>query len=465
MSTASASPPDAAPAKVSQQTLNKVTFAGGAGTVVEWFDFAVYGFTAPIIATTFFPDSEGATALLQTFAIFAVAFALRPLGGAVFGRLGDRIGRKKVLAMTVMLMSVATTAIGLLPAYATIGIWAPILLTVARCAQGLSAGGEYAGAAAYVIEHAPDDRRARYGSAMPAATFGSFAAAATITWILTELFGQQGMQDWAWRVPFLIAAPLGLVAFFIRQKLDETPEFQKAQAERDSAEAEQPSIRSVVRREWRAMAVLAGYISITGLSFYMFSTYMTTFLQQVVGMSSDTVLLSNVLALVFATALAPVIGIICDRMGRRPIMYASALLLGGLAIPAYLLAQNGTLVTALSSQILLSLGAVSANVVTAVLLSEAFATASRYTASAITYNVAYAIFGGTAPYVATYLVDRTGSAISPAVYLTVICALGLIAIRLMPETSGRPLAEQLTMTGDIPVVAADETTDDSAPHH
>lgn len=436
MSTQSASSP------TSTATLNRVTFAAGAGTVVEWFDFAVYGFTAPIIAATFFAASDGVTALLQTFAIFAVAFALRPLGGAVFGRLGDRVGRKRVLALTVIIMSCATAAIGLLPGYATLGIWAPILLTLARCVQGLSAGGEYAGATAYVVEHAPAERRARYASAMPAATFGAFAAAASITWLLTKLLGESGMLAWGWRVPFLIAVPLGLIAFYIRRKLEESPVFQEAKEE----EGVHATIRSVIRKEWRAMAVLAGYISITGLSFYMFSTYMTTFLQKVVGMSADVVLASNVVALLFAAGLAPVMGIICDKVGRKPIMYASALLLGGLAVPAYLLAGQGAFAAALISQISLALGTVAANVVTAVLLSEAFATLSRYTASAITYNISYAIFGGTAPYVATFLVDRTGASISPAIYLSVICFAGLIAIRMMPETKGRVLREALTMT-------------------
>lgn len=437
---------------VSQSTLNKVTMAGAAGTVVEWFDFAVYGFTATLLAKVFFPASDGVTALLQTFAIFAVAFAMRPLGGAIFGRLGDRIGRKQVLALTVILMSISTAVIGLLPSFATIGILAPILLTIARCVQGLSAGGEYAGAAAYVIEHAPDDKRARYASAMPAATFGSFAAAASVTWALTEWLGESGMLAWGWRVPFLISVPLGLVAFYIRAKLEESPAFKEALAEEGEETIQHTTIRSVIRKEWHAMAVVAGYISITGLSFYMFSTYMTTFLQEVVGMPANQVLLSNVLALLFATALAPVMGIICDKVGRKPIMYASAILLGGLGVPAYVLAGHGVFATALGSQVMLAVGAVAANVVTAVLLSEAFATMNRYTASAITYNVSYAIFGGTAPYVATFLVDRTGTAISPAIYLAVICAGGLIAILLMPETKGRPLKEQLTMTGETPVV-------------
>jgi MHS family proline/betaine transporter-like MFS transporter len=215
------------PAPSSPATLRKVTFAAGAGTVVEWFDFAIYGFLAPIIARVFFPEGDHVVALLQTFAVFAVAFALRPVGGAFFGMLGDRIGRKRVLALTVLLMSSATMVIGILPGYATIGIWAAVLLTLARSLQGLSAGGEYAGAVTYVIEHAPANQRSRYSSWMPAATFGSFAGAALLCYLLTANLGTEAMNDWAWRIPFLAAAPLGLVAFYIRQRLHESPLFQE----------------------------------------------------------------------------------------------------------------------------------------------------------------------------------------------------------------------------------------------
>lgn len=440
---------------VALSNLNRVTIASAAGTVVEWFDFAIYGFTASILAKVFFPTGEGVTGLLYTFAVFAVAFAMRPLGGAIFGRLGDRVGRKRVLTLTVILMSLSTGAIGLMPGHQTIGILAPVLLTLARCLQGLSAGGEYAGAVAYTIEHAPAHRRARYGAAMPAATFGSFAAAALMIWILTEVLGDAQMLDWGWRVPFLVAAPLGLIAFYIRSKLSESPAFREAIAEmqqetdphghaQGTDAAQHTGIVWTIRTEWRQMALLGGYISVTGLSFYMFSTYMTTFLREVVGLEASLVLLSNVLALVFATALAPLMGIICDHVGRKPIMYASAGLLGILGVPAYLLAGIGSFGSALGSQAMLALGAVAANVVTAVLLVEAFPTRSRYTASAITYNVSYAIFGGTVPYISTWLVSVLDLSISPAIYLAVLCALSLIAISLMPETKERPLIESLS---------------------
>lgn len=441
--------------QVSTKTLRQVTFAGFAGTVVEWFDFAVYGFMAAIIATVFFPESSGVVALLQTFAIFAVAFALRPLGGAIFGMLGDRLGRKNVLITTVLLMSGSTAAIGLLPSYDQIGIWAAVLLTVARCLQGLSAGGEYAGAVTYVIEHSPPNQRARWGSAMPTATFTAFAAAALLSFLLTTGLGDAAMHEWGWRIPFLIAAPLGLIAFWIRRKLGESPMF--AEADEDDTTEHAP-LRSTLKTQARPMLILGGYISLTALSFYIFSTYMTTFLREVVGLGSIPVLASNVIALTMAAILAPFIGRLCDRIGRRKAMFASAILLGTTAIPGYILASGGTFGAALGGQILIMVGTVTANVVTAVLLTEVFPTKVRYTASGITYNVSYAVFGGTAPYIATWLIDATGNPLSPAIYLTVIAAGAFIATTLMPETAGRQLGSGLDdepITSSIPVLPAD----------
>ena len=427
-----------APYNVPRSTLRKVTMAASAGTVVEWFDFAVYGFLAPIIARVFFPSGDALMSLLQTFAVFAVAFALRPVGGAFFGTLGDKIGRKKVLALTVLLMSGATVMIGILPGYATIGIWGAVLLTLARCVQGLSAGGEYAGAVAYVIEHSPNNERARHSSLMPSSTFGAFAVAALLCYLLTANLSDESMHSWGWRVPFLLAAPMGLVAFYIRRKLDESPVFQAVMDSKTS----HTSLKFTFTSQWRPMAILGGYISLTALSFYTFSTYMTSFLTQVVGLRSDLVLMSNVIALTFAALLSPVIGRICDRVGRKPTMIASSVLLAGLGIPAYMIASGGTFAGALSGQLMLALGAVTANVVTAVLLSEVFPTAVRYTASAVTYNVSYAIFGGTAPFMATFLIAMTGNRMAPAIYLTAIALGAVIAAIMIPETAGRDFAQE-----------------------
>ncbi len=428
----------------SAKSLRKVTIAAVAGTIIEWLDFAIYGFMAPTIAVVFFPKADEVIGLLQTFALFAVSFALRPLGGAIFGRMGDRVGRRRVLALTVLLMSAATAAVGLLPSYASAGIWATVLLTLARCLQGLSAGGEYAGAVTFVIEHAPDGKRSRYSSWIPAGAFAAFAGAALLLYLLTATLSAQTMQDWGWRIPFLIVAPLGVVGMYLRNRLDESPLFQQIL---DGPPTPHTPMLETLRVESKPMLKLGSYISLTALSFYLLSTYMTTFLREVIGLPPDQVLLTNVAALTFGACAAPCIGVICDAIGRRATMVTSTILLGGLSIPAFLLASDGSIGHALVAQLILALGAVTANVVTAVLLCEVFPTRVRYTASAITYNVSFAVFGGTAPFVATYLVASSGNKLAPAIYLTVVAVGALIAALSIPETASRPMLTRRASEG------------------
>lgn len=424
--------------KVSPEHLRKVVSASFAGTVVEWFDFAIYGYMATHIAATFFNSTDPVIGLLEAFAVFAVAFALRPLGGIVFGRLGDRLGRKKILVLTVLLMSGSTAAIGLIPSQEAIGIWAAVLLAGARCIQGLSAGGEYAGATIYVVEHSPDHQRNRYSSAMSAATFVSFALAAGLGALLSTVLPPSAMGDWGWRILFLLSIPMGLIAFYIRSKLHESPEFQAMVEE--SANRPAPTLSQVMRTQWPQMLKLGGFVMLTALSFYIFSTYMAIFLTQVVGLPQHLALLSSLISLLFATALSPVMGRVSDKLGRRRTMQLAATLLVTLTIPAYMLAEMGTLGSAVASQLLIAVGAVTANVVTSVLISEMFSTDVRYTASGMSYNITYAVFGGTAPYIATWLVASTGNSLAPAIYVSIVAALSLIVVSVfIKETAGRPL--------------------------
>ena len=424
--------------EVSPQTLRKVIVAAAIGNFVEWFDFAIYGFLATTIAQQFFPSGDASAALLKTFAVFAVAFAFRPLGGIFFGMLGDRIGRKRTLAMTILLMAGATTLIGVLPTYAAIGVLAPILLTLIRCAQGFSAGGEYAGACAYLMEHAPHDKRAWYGSFLPVSTFSAFAAAAVVAYALEASLSAQTMADWGWRLPFLIAAPLGLVGLYMRSKLDETPAF-KAVAQ-EHAVAHSP-LKETLRTHGAAICCLGAFVSLTALSFYMFTTYFATYLQVAGGLSRATALLVSLIALVFAAAICPLAGLYSDRVGRRVTVFTACALLMVAVYPSFLMASSGGFAVSVIGVMLLATGAVLCGVVTAALLSETFPTRTRYTASAITYNMAYTLFGGTAPLVATWLITTTGSNLSPALYLIAVALLALVGGLALPETSRISLHE------------------------
>jgi len=423
---------------VDQALLRKVIVAAGLGNFVEWFDFAVYGFLATTLATLFFPTSDPIVGLLSTFAVFAVAFALRPLGGLVFGVLGDRVGRRRILSLTILLMAGATTAMGLLPTHATAGVFATVGLCLARSVQGFSAGGEYAGACAYVLEHCPADRRGRYSSFLPVSTFVAFGSAAVIAYIVTATTSDAQMAAWGWRVPFLVAAPIGLFGFVIRWRLTETPLFRVLEA--DGAVAGAP-LRETFAAHWPTMLRLGGFISATALSFYIFTTYMSTYLETVVGVGPATALASSVVALAVAAALAPVLGKLSDRVGRKKSMYFACGALAVLVLPAFWLAGGGSLAGMVAGQAMLAVGAVMANVVTAILLTELFPTRVRYTASAVTYNVAYTVFGGTAPFAATWLIDLTGNPYAPAVYLLAVAIGAWGCAALLPETVNRPLLE------------------------
>ncbi|MBZ9780354.1 MFS transporter [Pseudomonas sp. REP124] len=424
--------------QVSPETLRKVIVAAGIGNFVEWFDFAVYGFLATTIAQQFFPSGDASAALLKTFAVFAVAFAFRPLGGIFFGMLGDKIGRKRTLAATILLMAAATTLIGLLPTYAAIGVTAPILLSLIRCAQGFSAGGEYAGACAYLMEHAPNDKRGWYGSFIPVSTFAAFASAAVLAYALESSLSAEAMASWGWRLPFLVAAPLGLVGLYLRWKLDETPAFQAVTEEHDVAHS---PLKETLRNHGAAMCKLGAFISLTALSFYMFTTYFTTYLQVAGGLSRATALLVSLLALVFAALICPVAGLYSDKVGRRRTVMTACGLLIVVVYPSFLMASSGSFAASVFGVMLLATGAVLCNVVTAALLSETFPTRTRYTASAVTYNMAYTLFGGTAPLMATWLISTTGSNLSPAFYLMVVGVLGLVGGLALRETSRVSLHE------------------------
>lgn len=424
---------------VPPQRLRKVISAAALGNFVEWFDFAVYGFLATTIANLFFPGTDPSLALLKTFGVFAVAFAMRPLGGLVFGVLGDRTGRRAILSITILLMASATTLIGLLPTYASIGIMAPVLLTLLRCIQGFSAGGEYAGAVAYVMEHAPRHRRGWYGSFIPVSTFTAFAAAALVAFSMENLLSADAMAAWGWRVPFLVAAPLGVIGLYLRWRMDETPAFQALAAEA-ATHAHSP-LSETLRLQGAAMLRLGAFIALTALSFYTFTTYFATFLQVAGALSRPQALLVSTVALVFSAAACPLAGLFTDRIGRRKtIGFVGAWTLVAV-LPAFWLASSGSVVNAIGGVLLLAVGALVCNVVTAALLSETFSTRNRYTASAFTYNVSYTVFGGTAPLLAIWLIATTGSALAPAFYLMAIAVLAMAGGLALPETYRRSLSE------------------------
>jgi MFS transporter, MHS family, proline/betaine transporter len=405
----------------------RVILAGATGNFVEWFDFTLYGFSAVVIAATFFPADDGAAALLGTFAIYGVAFLARPLGAVVFGRIGDRRGRKNALSASVLLMGLATAAMGVLPSWDSVGVLAPILLLTCRLLQGLSAGGEYTGALTFNLEHAPPHRRALYTSFVGASTMLG-TAAGTVTVVVVQVLAADGFAAGAWRWPFVVGGLLSLVALFLRLGVDETPVF------RATAKAPRVGLRELVRRHWRTLLVSGCYFAVLGLVTHMFLGYMPTYLTAVAGVPSSTTLTIITGLTLFAAVLGLAFARLADRYGRRPFLRSGAVAAVVLIVPAYLLMGTGGTVAVVAGLfvLLMIVGLLGAG---ALAVLEMMPAEVRYSGVALPYNVAYAIFGGTAPLVGQLLLDGTGSLLAPAYYATAIALLGLpVLIRGIPET-------------------------------
>jgi MHS family proline/betaine transporter-like MFS transporter len=417
--------------------VRKAVTGASIGNAVEWFDFAIYGFLATYIAANFFPSGDETAALLNTFAIFAAAFFMRPLGGFVFGPLGDRIGRQKVLALVILLMSAATLAIGLLPTYATIGVAAPLLLLLLRCLQGFSAGGEYGGGAVYLAEYAPDRHRGLTVTFIAwSGVLGFLLGSITVT-ALQALLPAAAMESYGWRIPFLIAAPLGLVGLYIRLRLDDTPEF-TALSKTDRV-AESP-LREAITTSWRPILQVIGLFIVFNVGYYVVFTFLSTYFIKTLNFSKTASFLSITLASLVALILILPLAALSDRIGRRPMLIAGSVGFVVFAYPLFLMLNSGSLVAAIVAHCLLA-AIESVYVAVAVTAGvELFATRVRYSGFAVGYNIAVAGFGGTTPYVVTWLTGETGNSLAPAFYLIAAAVVSALTVLTLRETAGRRLA-------------------------
>lgn len=427
--------------------VRKAVTGASIGNAVEWFDFAIYGFLATFIAANFFPAGNETAALLNTFAIFAAAFFMRPLGGFVFGPLGDKIGRQRVLALVILLMSGATVLIGLLPTYASIGVAAPLLLLFLRCLQGFSAGGEYGGGAVYLAEFATERRRGLTITFMAwSGVLGFLLGSITVT-LLQALLSADAMDSYGWRIPFLIAGPLGLVGLYIRLRLDDTPQF--AELSRTEQVAESP-LREAVTTSWRPILQVIGLFIVFNVGYYVVFTFLPTYFIKTLQFSKTAAFVSITLASLVALVLILPLAALSDRIGRRPMLIAGSVAFVVLGYPLFLLLNSGSLVAAIAAHCGLAViesiyvsTAVSAGV-------ELFATRVRYSGFSIGYNICVAGFGGTTPYVVTWLTAQSGNSLAPAWYLILAAVISLATVVTLRESAGRPLAQ----TRDEQVAAA-----------
>ncbi len=422
-------------ADVPPKVLRRAVAASAIGNATEWFDYGVYAYVATEIGHSFFPGKhETLGALLG----FAVSFVLRPLGGIVWGPLGDRLGRSTVLAATILLMCTSTFLVGLIPSYQSIGIWAPILLILLRVIQGFSTGGEYGGAATFMAEYAPNDKRGFWGSFLEFGTIAGFTTALVLVAGLRFLIGDDAMSDWGWRVPFLIAGPLGGIGVYMRLKMEDTPVFRdledRGHVHRDMAS----HFKHLFGVHWRPVLQLFGLVLALNVANYTLLAYMPTYLSHTIGMAkhhSEMLLLIGQLCMM---ALMPVAGTLSDRIGRKACWWISLIGLFVLATPMFMLmAQSLTLAivgfTVLGLVYVLQLGTISAT------FPAMFPAHVRYAGMAISYNVATAVFGGTAPAANDLLIDMTGNTLMPAYYMMGACVIGMIALYFVIETRGASL--------------------------
>jgi MFS transporter, MHS family, proline/betaine transporter len=408
----------------------KAIYAATIGNVMEWYDFGVFGFLAGSLALNFFPKDDPRTSLLNTFLIFGVGLVFRPLGGIIIGRMGDRRGRKPALVLTILMMAVGTVLIGILPTYSSIGVMAPILLLLARLLQGFSTGGEWGGATAFMAEWSIEGRRGLYTSFQQMSVAGGSLLGVGLAALLTSLIGSDAINDWGWRIPFLLGGLFGPIGLWLRREVDETPPFREAVAEGDKAEAS----------TFGHAAQAFGFTILWTVAFYVFLTYMPTYTRTQLHLTAAQSLWASTASLLALVVLVPVMGALSDRIGRKKLLLASCALCFIIPIPAfYVLTQGYGFVSVVLIQILFSFAISLFSGPGPAAIAEIFPTRGRSTWMSSSYALAVAIFGGFAPFISQWLIEETGSKMAPTAYVMAAAAVSFITIAGLRETAHEPL--------------------------
>jgi MHS family proline/betaine transporter-like MFS transporter len=401
------------------------------GNILEWYDFSIYAFVATIIAKKFFPAGDDIAALLSTFAAFGIGFLARPLGGIVIGRLADRRGRKFALILTILMMAGGTVAIGLIPGYETLGWAAPALLVLARLAQGFSTGGEWGGSTSFIVEWAPDNRRGLFGSIHQASVSTGLLLGSGIAALLSTVLAPEAMQDWGWRVLFLLGGLLLPVGLYLRRNIAETPAFRRAQREAPPpAETSGPVLAA------RAF----GFTILWTVTSYAMLSFMPTFTQKFAGLSRVEALWSSTAGIVALVVAIPLMGYLSDRVGRRPLLLTCTVGFAVLAYPIFALIVWGSrLAVILPVQVCVSVLIAFFSGPGPSAIAEIFPTRARALWMSVGYSFAVAIFGGFAPYICTWLIERTGSPLSPSLYVIACAIVSSVVIWRLKETAHHAL--------------------------
>jgi MFS transporter, MHS family, alpha-ketoglutarate permease len=409
----------------------KAIFAATLGTVVEWTDWLIYAIFSSVLADQFFPVNDAATNLLLILAIFAVGFAIRPIGGAVLGAFGDRYGRKRGLTLSISLMACASFVIGICPTYASIGALAPAILVIARLVQGFSAGGEFGSASTFLIESAPNNRRAFAGSWQHFAVNAGVLVAVSLGFVLTFLADDEGMKIWGWRAGFIVAGTMGLVTLWIRSNVSETEIFKNHVPRPDQRDN---AFRSLLCQH-RGAAIRVVGIAMTGnLLNYLWLVHYPTYVHATTDMSLRSALSASMIAITVSLFAIPFVGMIADRIGRKPVLLAFGLGSMAFAWPSLALVENDfarILLLQTTAMVLLSGFAATC----AAVMAEQFPVEVRATGVGFPYAVSVTLFGGTAPYIVTAL-GSWGYGSYTWIYVAAVCAVGAIVYARIPETKG-----------------------------
>lgn len=425
--------------KVDPKAAKKTVFATGIGNAMEWFDFGLYSYLAVILGQNFFSSVENdQLKTIFTFATFAIAFLLRPVGGIIFGMIGDKYGRKVVLTTTIIMMAFSTLLIGLLPTYDQIGVWAPILLLLGRVLQGFSTGGEYAGAMVYVAESTPDKKRNTLGSGLEIGTLSGYIAASVLSGLLFYFLSDDQMASWGWRIPFILGLFLGIFGFYLRRKLEESPVYENEIATK--TKRDNVGFLTIVRYYYKDILVCFVAVAFFNCTNYMVTSYMPSYLQEIVKLDSTTVSLLITLVMAVMIPLALMFGRIADKIGEKKVFLIGLIGTAVFSVISFSLFQSSSLVLICVGIFILGFFLSTYEATMPGSLPTMFYTHIRYRTLAVTFNVSVSLFGGTTPLIASSLVAKTGDPLSPAYYLAAISVIGIIVISLLHvSTSGKSL--------------------------
>lgn len=419
--------------------LRKVLLATGVGHFVEWFDFGLYGTLAAIIGMQFFHSENPSAALLASFAVFGAGFIMRPLGGLYFGSLGDRIGRQKVLATVILLTSAATFIMGILPTYSQVGLLAPVLLVITRLVQGFAAGGESSGATTFLAEYAPINRRGFFTCWIDNFGFMAFVAGSGLVLTLTAVLGDSAMSDWGWRIPFLIAGPLGYVGLYLRQHLEDTPEFKEIQK---AGKVTAAPLRTALTSAWPALLFCVGFVVIKAVGHWTLQTFMPSYLSTHLHFTKINSYAITTIGLLAIAILVPLMGYLSDIFGRKPLMLIGCAGFIVFTYPALIWMSQGDILSAVGAMVMLGVFIAAFDGACSAAMAELFPTSIRYGGMAIAYNIAVAFFGGITPYFSTYLITSTGNVFSPAYYVMGAALITFITVLKARETASLPLRRE-----------------------